>query len=309
MLAVDPTRPKPKAKLFGGLGPTLTAAANSAPVAKAAAAIETVTGWRPSNATQCVPPTVEIGDPLASGKYDGHLVGVGGRIGEVSNEGVTVSPVLPRSARVQNESSPTLFVNGVLNTMGDQLTAMQGLADSLTQGIVGMHNATAGGFKDVLEALGQRLNLHTPRVVDAVSKHVLDQLRWKSEAPISLVAHSQGALVVSQALDKVIATLKKSGVPSLEIEQRLSRIEVTTFGGVAATYPDGPKYTHLINDADPLPGSATALGFSPGKGAKVLHFKDAAKETGDETFGPHLLATYLKAYDKLKVNLKDKATS
>src|SRR5262249_21007552 len=57
----------------------------------------------------------------------------------------------------------------------------------------------------------------------------------------------------------------------------LSQVTVETFGGAAASYPDGPRYVHYVNRVDMVP-SGTGLGASkislssPGRGATVVRF-------------------------------------
>lgn len=256
---------------------------------------EAAAGWGPK-LTSCMAPKAMPADPIASRQYDGHLVGAGGRI--MTGNGTSlddVTPVLPRSGKPDGR---VLFVNGIMNNLGDQMKAMQGLADVTNAEVIGMHNATGGSVRDVLEAAGQKLGLRTPSVVKNTARIILDELAWNG--PVRLAGHSQGGLILSQALSLVQETLKKEGHSPDEIAKAMARIEVTTFGSAATSYPDGPKYTHVLNELDPVAKGATALGYKAGKGAKMVWFKDEAKSSGDPVFGPHLLTTYLDVFNRLK---------
>ena len=100
---------------------------------------------------------------------------------------------------------------------------------------------------------------------------------------MDLMGYSQGGLIVSRALKDVSNRLRiEDGMSKADVEKTMSRLNVETFGAAAATYPDGPKYVHYINNADAVP-TITGLGgsFDPaaflkdaGKGAVVHRFGD-----------------------------------
>lgn len=243
---------------------------------------------------QCTPPQLIQADPIASKQYDGFFISVGGRLANPSDTRFDeLEAVQPKSGA---SGGTTLFVNGMMNTLGDQMAAMQELADVTGTGVVGLHNATDGGFFDVMEAIGQKLGLRTPAVVSNCASFIQSQL--DKNLPVRLAGHSQGGLVIAQAIETVIDRWKAARVPAAEIKRRLASMEVTTFGSAATSYPDGPKYTHLLNEEDPIV-KAAAVNYRSGVGARLLRFKDAAKATGDAIFGPHLLKTYLAVYQRL----------
>ena len=84
-----------------------------------------------------------------------------------------------------------------------------------------------------------------------------------------------------------------------EVEKTMSRVNVETFGAAAATYPDGPKYVHYVNNRDMVPtlfglgGSVDPAAFlkHAGKDAVVHRFGDG----GINLVANHMLQdTYLK---------------
>jgi hypothetical protein len=85
-------------------------------------------------------------------------------------------------------------------------------------------------------------------------------------------------------------------------EEKLGLVSVETFGGAAASYPDGPKYVHYINRADKVPSvfglirkGATEVGIThAGRGAKVIEFEDGGDPALGALFGPHMIDVYMK---------------
>ncbi|MCA2979096.1 MAG: hypothetical protein INH41_01110 [Myxococcaceae bacterium] len=145
----------------------------------------------------------------------------------------------------------TIFVNGVANSREDHVASMQALANAASTAVVGVHNATGGLLRDLVQAgkdkLGSRNSATGP-----LEGAILDGL--KRGTPLHLVAHSQGALLVSQALGGAMERLVGEGLSRPEAEARLAAVTVETFGGAAAQWPDGPRYVHYVNSEDPVPG-------------------------------------------------------
>ncbi len=82
----------------------------------------------------------------------------------------------------------------------------------------------------------------------------------------------------------IVYCLARDGAEVLEwqVEKVMSGLSVETFGAASTRYPDGPKYVHYVNNADPVPtltglgGSGDPLAFlkDAGKGAVVHRFTD-----------------------------------
>lgn len=231
--------------------------------------------------------------------FDGYYVGKGATPFPPSSALNNVPPVLPEGYPGK-APDPVIYVNGIR-------TSLKGHADSLkaiaSQGlaVVGIYNATAGAdgantltragkgmVGDLGQSLGDKLDLGDNKAVDTLTKLIYS--RVKISAPMHIIAHSQGALITSRALNHTIdrlaadraaapemraefqefktrfilstggrviitdsmlrAAFKESLKPRITQSGQLSIIKVETYGGAAYTYPDGPRYIHSYNKGD-----------------------------------------------------------
>lgn len=216
---------------------------------------------------------------------------------DVQYDGTWIDPALPRGGL--ETSVPTIYVNGILNSVADQARFMSGLADATGSAVYGIHNASQGIFGDLWQSLRDKLDIGRNPPVDAVAEYVHDQLMSGGNVPVNLVGHSQGALIISRALDDVRKQLLiEDGLSKQQVEALLSRVSVTTFGGASGHYPNGPQYTHYINRGDYVAMPAgLGLDLFPGipllhagRGAKIIRFTDFSQPN------PHASDIYLNIY-------------
>jgi len=217
--------------------------------------------------------------------------------GSSSAPGNPLAPVLPTGAL--QTSVPTIYVNGILNSVEDQARFMQGLADATGSAVYGIHNASQGAFKDIWQSLQDKLDIGKNPPVDAVAEYVHSQLLASGDLPVNLVGHSQGALIISRALDDVKKQLLiEDRFSKQQVESILSRVSVTTFGGASGHYPNGPKYTHYINRGD-FVAMPAGLGLDLIPGIPLLHGGRDAKYIRFSDFSlpnPHDSNIYLNMY-------------
>lgn len=221
----------------------------------------------------------------------------------IGDQGSTVAmnaallPALPGGGL--QTSVPTIYVNGILNSVADQARFMSGLADATGSAVYGIHNASQGIIGDVWQSLRDKLDLGRNPPVDAVAEYVHEQLVGGANAPVNLVGHSQGALIISRALNDVRKQLLiEDGLSKQQVEALLSRVTVTTFGGASGHYPNGPQYTHYINRGDYVAMPAgLGLDLFPGipllhagRGAKIIRFTDFSQPNA------HASDIYLNIY-------------
>jgi hypothetical protein len=216
---------------------------------------------------------------------------------DVQYDGTWIDPALP-SGGLQT-SAPTIYVNGILNSVDDQSRFMSGLADATGSAVYGIHNASQGVFGDLWQSLRDKLDLGRNPPVDAVAEYVREQLMSDSDVSVNLVGHSQGALIISRALGDVRRQLLiEEGLPKEQVEALLSRVSVTTFGGASGHYPNGPQYTHYINRGD-FVAMPAGLGLDlfpgipllhAGRGAKIIRFTDFSQPNA------HASDIYLNIY-------------
>ena len=114
------------------------------------------------------------------------------------------------------------------------------------------------------------------------------------------MAHSQGALVTSRALNHVAQRMRiEDGMSQADVEKAMSKLKVETFGGAAAHFPDGPKYVHYVNTKDMVPsmfGQGNGKGVDEwardgGKGAVIRRFSEGSGISGahsiNDMYLPH----------------------
>ncbi|WNG45309.1 hypothetical protein F0U60_15250 [Archangium minus] len=179
--------------------------------------------------------------------------------------------------RTYGKEGKLYFVNGVWNTVADHRASLQSLANRTGSEVVGIYNASDGTVEDLSQVSRDKLGAKDNPTTKTLASGLYKELQ-AGRSP-HVVAHSQGALITSNALSEVRDRLIKDGLKEADAEKALSRVKVETFGGAAQSYPDGPKYVHYVNLLDPIVRGAglqaqglTPSGAQPGRGAKVLAF-------------------------------------
>ncbi|ATB30216.1 hypothetical protein [Melittangium boletus] len=222
--------------------------------------------------------------------YDGVMVGAGGQTYPAGTPLSQVPGVTPR-----NNPNPTetfVYVNGIQNDKDTQFNSMQQIADRTGAKVVGIHNATEGIVSDLAQCVTDKLDKGKNPAVDTLADTVYNEL--KAGRDVHLVAHSQGALITSRALNDVAKRLRiEDGLSKAEVEKKMSGLKVETFGGAAAHFPDGPQYVHYVNNKDIVPtwfGQGNGKGVDEwardgGKGAVIRRF-----DFGSGINGAHSLA-------------------
>lgn len=207
-------------------------------------------------------------------QYDGNFVAANGS-NPASTNFQQLQAVAPNNGVEADET--VVLVNGIMTDLALQREDMQALANT-GKNVVGIHNATAGLFHDLAECVEDKLSFKSSKNPATLTTVDLLHDSLKDEKPLHLVGHSQGALILSSAISIVKHDLQSQGMSEAQAEKALNQIKVTTFGGAAQNYPDGPSYTHVVNKADVVPmGSGIGLIGHPGKGA-VIHAIDVKAE-------------------------------
>jgi hypothetical protein len=221
--------------------------------------------------------------------FDGLFVGADGRTYPPSTPLSQVPAVLPRDGRAPGGT--IVYVNGIDTTKDGQFGSLRQIADRTGARVVGIHNATQGGVVDVIQSAGDTLDVGRNPAVDTLADTVYEEI--SAGRTVHLMAHSQGALITSRALQDVYQRLRvEDGLSRREAEARLSRVEVETFGGAAGSYPDGPRYVHYVNRRDAVPGLFGLGPFAnplvrPGRGAVVHRFSEGDNAHGfEQTYLP-----------------------
>ena len=201
------------------------------------------------------PLTLRLGTiikPPSDKEFDGHFVGANGQTFEANTPLSDVPAVTPTGGVRNNET--LIYVNGIQTDVAGQSGSMQAIADNSGSRVVGIHNSTGSIFGDLLQSLGDKLDIGKNPAVDTLADTVYDELQAGRD--VHLMAHSQGAIITSRALTDVKNRLMlEDGMSRQAAENLLSNVKVETFGGASRRYPDGPQYVHYVNRNDGVPGA------------------------------------------------------
>lgn len=208
-------------------------------------------------------------------QLDGFFVGAEGQTFPSVMPWDMVPPMLPNNGKPV--SSTVLMVNGIMTDVALQASDMQCLANTGCS-VVGIHNATRGMLLDLAQCLGDKLNvaMANNKATQTVAQAVADCLQKDANKPTLILGHSQGALVLSNAL----ADAQSGTTP--EAADRLRTLEVATLGGASWTFPEGPRYTHIVNTFDAVPmaaGVGAIAGLTTGAEDKIVRFNEFHRPT------------------------------
>ena len=200
----------------------------------------------------------------------------------------TMSPRRVAQLEDPQAQKTILYVNGILTDLDDQGDEMQHIANETGSRVIGIHNSTEGAVRDIAESANDKLALvrdlagitsaeskGSNPAVDTLAATMYSEL--KAGRDVHVMGYSQGALITARALRDVATRLRtEDGLPQDQVEQLMSRINVETFGGAGAIFPDGPRYVHYINTKDVVPmgfGLGNELSY-PGRDAVVHKFQE-----------------------------------
>lgn len=234
-----------------------------------------------------------FGSPLRPDRaHDGKYVGAGGKTFEPGTPLSDIPAVTPRDNPSASET--ILYVNGIMTPKEGQGREMQAIADRSGARVIGIHNATQGMTMDLAQCVADKLDKGRNPAVDTLADTVYSEL--KAGRDVHLMGYSQGGLITARALYDVEHRLRvEDGLSKAQAEELMSHLKVETFGAASFRYPDGPKYVHYVNNADPVP-TLTGLGGSvdplemakhAGRDAVIHRFTDG----GIDPIANHMLDT------------------
>jgi hypothetical protein len=162
--------------------------------------------------------------------------------------------------------SPIVYINGVWNRRDMAIDSGAQIADYYKRPVDVMWNPTFGPILGRLGDVAQVMAVNKLNVPDATTLMVVSSLRdhikaLKNGETLPVIAHSQGGAILSAAA--AFLTRAERG-----------RLDVTTYGGAAYTYPDGfHSVQHVVNGIDPVPFLA-GKGFTLEKANMYVFFED-----------------------------------
>jgi len=183
-------------------------------------------------------------------QFDGHFVGANGQTFAPDTPLSEIPAVTPNGGVRNNET--LIYVNGIQTNVGGQANSLQAIADNTGSRVIGVHNATGSFVGDILQSLGDKLDIGNNPAVDTLADTVYNELRAGRD--VHLMAHSQGAIITSRALQDVKNRLMlEDGMSRRDAEALMNNIKVETFGGASRRFTDGPQYVHYVNRNDGVP--------------------------------------------------------
>lgn len=182
--------------------------------------------------------------------FDGHFVGANGQTFSPNTPLGDVPAVTPLGGVTNNET--LIYVNGIRTNVQGQSNSLQSIADATGSRVIGVHNATENSVADIFQSLGDKLDIGANPAVDTLADTVYSELRAGRD--VHVMAHSQGAIITSRALQDVKNRLMvEDGMSRRDAERLLNNVKVETFGSASRRFPDGPQYVHYVNRNDGVP--------------------------------------------------------
>lgn len=162
----------------------------------------------------------------------------------------------PTSGCDKKTLPPIYFINGINSTPQQNCESSKAISNATCSEVVGVYNRTQGTVRDVLECLGNIFQSHpfggsTP--TNAMSKLITNAIMKDPPKEIAIYAHSQGGLVTRESIAHVRADLEKKGMEPEEIEERMSKINIKSFGTAQNDWPKGPNYEQYTHPNDGIP--------------------------------------------------------
>lgn len=168
----------------------------------------------PAKKTALVSPLPPSG---ANKAYDGALLGSDGKMYPAGTPAEEVPSYKPKNG---SSTGLAIFVNGVGNSPKMSAAQAQQFADGTGAEVVSLYNASEGFWRDALQTIEDKFDLgNNPAVISMAN---LVSSRLKAGEPVHLIAHSQGALITSRALQDVKEQLIASGMTTAQAEAALS---------------------------------------------------------------------------------------
>ncbi|PGG96703.1 hypothetical protein GX51_07702 [Blastomyces parvus] len=120
-----------------------------------------------------------------------------------------------------------IFVNGVMVGNRGLANNCARLSQTFGRPITGIHNPTNGLVWDIIECIFQRSFAYNTYSIRYTYDHLKHCLTDPTVHKVVLIAHSQGGIIVSMALDLLFTNLSA---------ENMAKLEVYTFGSAAAHF-------------------------------------------------------------------------
>lgn len=144
------------------------------------------------------------------------------------------------------------YVNGIRTSEANAQEAVEALKKNLDTNVELIYNPSDGVLSDGLEAIMNLSGINTE-----ISRETAKKLGAAIETgeSIRVFAHSQGAAITADALNKLAKQYKQRAMTPDQIQAKFSQVEVVSFGGFATeeVFPKGVKVQLLNKKTDFIP--------------------------------------------------------
>lgn len=176
-----------------------------------------------------------------------------------------------------NVNSNIIYVNGILTDLNDLREHMNCLGKAFNSDIKAFHNETGGVLIDLIESSYDRGMMERTPLSEAIAKEILAKLEISKE-DIHLIGHSQGAILLNNALEIVQDECKF---------EDLSRLNFYTFGAGLkhCILNNNITIEHFANEGDLIPNMGILNKESDVEHTGTLYTREAS--------GHYFLENYL----------------
>ena len=174
-----------------------------------------------------------------------------------------------------------VYVNGVNTTPEGHCKTLKMLRDMTCGRVIGVMNSSEGLLTDAVRTADARDMIKNEIGGDGVPRSYTGftpavntmqdvlMVQAVSGEQTEIFAHSEGAAATSLA-----AIRAKTNLASMGESDAVGNLSITSMGGAAPAWPDGPNYKHFLHEQDVIPNTL-GLGDAakrPGAGAEVIRF-------------------------------------
>jgi hypothetical protein len=262
--------------------------------AQATPAAQPVSGTEPASGVQ---PTGSSARPAPVGQPIGNRgnAAMDGQVMTTDNGGMTWGTgTAPGEIPGANGRDTVLYVNGIQNSAADHQNTLRVIEGQGGTRAVGLYNASNNFFTDTNQTFtdrdentaraagtfqGPSRNAATRSLSDSIVNHLNN-----TQDPLHMMAHSQGGVITANALHDARQRLTAQHGEA-RADEMLSRLQVETFGSAGRNYPNGPQYTHWINQSDNVTRGMGPTEATGGRGAIFQRFNfDAPGDAANHNF-------------------------
>ncbi|KAF6231101.1 hypothetical protein HO173_010801 [Letharia columbiana] len=160
-----------------------------------------------------------------------------------------------KSLAEQHKNERWVFVNGICTGHSTSQLEVDRLSKTFGRAVIGIHNKSYGILADLGMCLIQRAVAYHDSGVRLTYAYLKAILVDPTVTKVVLIGHSQGGIIVSLAIDDLLAQLPT---------RTMSKLEVYTFGS-AASHFSNPSLALLSNPSINQRGDQTSLQISQSK--------------------------------------------